>query len=130
MRTRGALRFPTCSRGTSAVEFALVLPILAALIIGGIYTGLVVYSAAGLQTAVEQAARCYALGVTGCTSASATQTFAAGQYSGLDTPTFTASTPSCGRQVAASVTISFNAVVTNLSIPLSATSCYPTGLGS
>jgi Flp pilus assembly protein TadG len=125
MHARGKSGFAACDRGAAAVEFGMVLPALAALIVGGLYTGLVVYSAAGLHMAVEQAARCFALNVTGCTSTSTTQTYAAGIYYGLNTPTFTASTPACGHQVAASVTISFSAVVTNMSIPLSAIACFP-----
>jgi Flp pilus assembly protein TadG len=125
MRARGKSGFTVCGRGAFAVEFAMVLPALAALIVGGLYTGLAVYSAAGLHIAVEQAARCFALNVTGCTSTSTTQTYASGRYFGLNTPTFTASTPACGHQVAATVTIAFSAVVTNMSIPLSATACYP-----
>ena len=51
----------TCQSGATAVEFALVAPILFALIIGGVSTGLLMYSAAGLHEAVEQAARCYSV---------------------------------------------------------------------
>lgn len=118
-------RITTCDRGATAVEFALVLPALAALVVGGLYTGLVVYSAAGLRSAVEQAARCYSVNVSLCNSASATQTYAQSQYHGINSPTFTASTQSCGHQVAATVTVAFTAVVTNLSVPLSATACFP-----
>jgi Flp pilus assembly protein TadG len=119
------LRLACCKRGTSAVEFALVLPPLAALLVGGIYTGILMYSAAGLHTAVEEAARCYAVNSGQCGSSSAAQTYAQNQYYGMNSPTFTASTPSCGHQVSASVTIAFTAVVTQLSVPLSATACYP-----
>jgi Flp pilus assembly protein TadG len=107
------------------VEFALVLPALAALVVGGLYTGLVVYSAAGLHSAVEQAARCYSVNVSQCNSASATQSYAQSQYYGINSPTFTASTQTCGHQVAATVTVAFSAVLANLSMPLSATACFP-----
>jgi Flp pilus assembly protein TadG len=114
-----------CDRASTAVEFALVLPALAALVVGGLYTGLVVYSAAGLHSAVEQAARCYSVNVTQCNSASATQTYAQSQYYGINSPTFTASTQSCGHQVAATVTVEIVAVLADLSVPLSATACFP-----
>ena len=39
--------------------------------------------------------------------------------------TFTASTPACGHQVAAAVTIQLEAVLTSVSLPLSATACFP-----
>jgi hypothetical protein len=118
-------RLIACARGSVAVEFALLLPALAALIVGGTYTAFLVYSAAGLHTAVEQAARCYSVNATQCGSASAAQTYAQGLYHGMNTPTFTASTPSCGHQVSATVTIEVIAVVTNLSVPVSAQSCFP-----
>jgi Flp pilus assembly protein TadG len=117
--------FLTCDSGTTAAEFGMVLPAVAALIVGGLYTGVVVYSAAGLHTAVEQAARCYSVNVGQCGSESATQTYAQNQYQGVSSPTFTASIQSCGHQVAATVTIPLIAVVENLSVPLSATACFP-----
>src|SRR6516165_10379471 len=105
-------RFCASVGGNTAVEFALVLPALAALIVGGLYTGLLVYSAAGLHSAVEQAARCYSVNSTQCGSASAAQGYAQSQYFGINTPTFAASTTACGHQVTATVTIAFSAVVT------------------
>jgi len=117
--------FVTCDSGTTAVEFGMVLPAVAALIVGGLYTGVVVYSAAGLHSAVEQAARCYSVNVGQCGSESATQTYAQNQYQGVSSPTFTASIQTCGHQVAATVTIPLIAVVENLSVPLSATACFP-----
>jgi Flp pilus assembly protein TadG len=118
-------RLAICDRGASAVEFALVLPALASLIVGGIYTGILMYSAAGLHIAVEQAARCYSVNAGQCGTAAAAQTYAGNQYYGMNTPTFTASTPECGHQVSATVTIAFTAVVTDVSVPLSATACFP-----
>jgi Flp pilus assembly protein TadG len=115
----------SCERATTAVEFAFILPPLAALVVGGLYTSLVVYSAAGLRSAVEQAARCYSVNVSQCSSASATQTYAQTQYHGVKTPTFTASMQPCGHQVTGTVTIAVIAVVADLSVPLSATACFP-----
>ena len=117
--------FLTCDSGTTAAEFGMVLPAVAALIVGGLYTGVVVYSAAGLHTAVEQAARCYSVNVGQCGSGSATQTYAQSQYQGVRSPTFTASIQTCGHQVAATVTIPLIAVLESLSVPLSATACFP-----
>ena len=47
-------RFAACHRGSTAVEFALVFPALAALIVGGLYTALLMYSAAGLHHASRE----------------------------------------------------------------------------
>jgi Flp pilus assembly protein TadG len=114
-----------CASGTTAAEFGMVLPAVAALLVGGLYTTIVVYSAAGLHDAVEQAARCYSVNAGQCGSDTATQTYAQHQYYGVNSPTFTASIQSCGHQVAATVTIPLVAVVENLSVPLSATACFP-----
>jgi Flp pilus assembly protein TadG len=115
----------TCDSGTTAAEFGMVLPAVAALIVGGLYTGVLVYSAAGLHNAVEQAARCYSVNVNQCGTVSATQTYAQNQYYGVNSPTFTASLQSCGHQVAATVAIPLIAVVESLTVPLSATACFP-----
>jgi Flp pilus assembly protein TadG len=118
-------RFTACRRGSTAVEFALVFPALAALIVGGLYTSLLMYSAAGLHHAVEQAARCYSVNANLCGSSAAAQTYAQSQYFGIDTPTFTATAVGCGHQVTATLTIAFNAIVTPVKVPLSATACFP-----
>jgi Flp pilus assembly protein TadG len=107
------------------VEFALVLPALAMLVVGGLYTGLLMYSTAGLHNAVEQAARCYSVNVGKCNSASAAQTYAQSSYYGINTPTFTASTEACGHQVSATMTFVLDAAVASWSVPLSATACFP-----
>lgn len=125
MQSLRPIAFIRGNHGAAAVEFALVLPALAGLLVGGLYTGLLVYSATGLQHAVEQAARCYSVNATQCGSSSAAQTYAQSQYYGIDNPTFTAAAAGCGHQVSATVTIAFNAVVTHVSVPLSATACYP-----
>ncbi len=98
----------------------MVAPVMVALIFGILYSGLLVYSAMGMQVAVEQAARCYSVGASQCSTAAATQTYAQAEYSGLSSPTFAASTPSCGHQVQATVT--FNVGWT---VPLTAKACFP-----
>ena len=107
------------------VEFALVAPALAALVVGGLYTALMMYSAAGLHSAVEDAARCYSVNANVCGSSGAAQTYAQSRYYGIDTPTFTATQAGCGHQVKATLTIAFSAIVTDVKVPLSATACFP-----
>ena len=109
-----------CSRGTAAVEFSWVAPCLFLLLTGIVYAGLLVYSAMGMQTAVETAARCYSVNSAQCSGASTTQILAQKAYFGVSRPTFTASTPSCGHQVSAALTFSVG-----WSIPLTATACFP-----
>jgi len=103
----------------------MLLPPLTALVVGGIYAGLVVYSIAGLHSAVEQAARCYSVSATQCSDSSTVQTYAQNQYYGISTPTFIVSAGSCGHQVTGTVTLEFSAIVKDVSIPVSATSCFP-----
>lgn len=125
MQQRGLNKFVRCKAGSTAVEFGLLLPAFASLMVGTLYAGLVVYSAAGLHSAVEQAARCYSVNATTCGSSSATVTYAQGQYHGINSPSFTAATASCGYQVSGSVTVGLNDVFANLSVPLTATACFP-----
>jgi len=125
MRFRFQPDFVTCQSGASAVEFALVAPLLFALLIGGVWTGLVVYSAAGLYDAAERAARCYSVNLVNCSTASQAQTYAKNAYYGINTPTFTASIQPCGHQVAATVNVELTAIITNIKVPLSATACFP-----
>jgi Flp pilus assembly protein TadG len=107
------------------VEFALVLPALAMLVVGGLYTGLLMYSAAGLHSAVEQAARCYSVNVGQCNSATAAQTYAQNSYYGINAPTFTASLQTCGHQVSATLSFVLDAAVASFNVPLTATACFP-----
>lgn len=117
--------FTKSASGSVAVEFALILPSLAMLIVGTLYVGLVMYSAAGLHSAVEAAARCYSVDSIQCGSASAVQTFAGTHFYGINTPTFSASLATCGHLVTASLSIDLNAGLGRWTIPLSASSCFP-----
>ena len=125
MKQRVLQKLARCEDGSTAVEFGLLLPAFASLMVGTLYAGLVVYSATGLHSAVEQAARCYSVNATTCGSSSATVTYAQGQYHGINSPNFTATTASCGHQVSGTVTVGLNDMFANLSIPLTATACFP-----
>ena len=103
----------------------MVMPALLALVVGGINAGLLVYSAAGLQAAAQQAARCYSIGGDDCGSAGAAEDYAQRAYFGINTPAFTASMQTCGHQVTGSVAVALTAVVVDLTVPLTATACFP-----
>jgi Flp pilus assembly protein TadG len=109
-----------CTRGTATVEFAFVAPAMFLLMAATLLLGMLVYSAMGMQSAVEKAARCYSVNATQCSTASSTQTYAKANYLGVSSPTFTASTPSCGHQVSAALTFNIG-----WNIPLTATACFP-----
>jgi Flp pilus assembly protein TadG len=114
------LGFRKCIRGTTTIEFAFVAPAVFLLMTASLFLGLLVYSAMGMQSAVEKAARCYSINAAQCSTASSTQTYAKTNYFGVSSPTFTASTPSCGHQVSAALSFSMG-----WNIPLTATACFP-----
>jgi Flp pilus assembly protein TadG len=118
-----------CTRGTATVEFAFVAPAMFLLMTATLLLGMLVYSAMGMQSAVEKAARCYSVNdsqvnATQCKTSSSTQTYAQSNYLGVGSPTFTASKPpppdDCGHKVAASLTFNMG-----WNVPLTATACFP-----
>ena len=112
--------------GASAAEFALVLIPFLALIFGIINLSLMFYANHTLQYAAEAAARCYSVDAVSCSTAAATQAYAATRYSGPNiTPVFVATTAGCGHTVIGNANFSLNAVVLNIIVPLSATACFP-----
>ena len=118
-----------CRKGAGSVEFALVAPIMVMFIIGGIYLSLLGFTAASLAYSVEAGARCASVNTTICTSTATTATFAQGQFMNLSggTPTFAANSATCGNRVTGSVTFVINTGVSKVSVPLSASSCFPFG---
>lgn len=118
-------KFGSSAEGTAAVEFAFVMPAFLALIVGAISASILLYSNVSLQKAVEAGARCFSVNASQCGDSSAAQSYAQSQYHGVSSPIFTASTPACGHQVVGTVTLGIEAVVTNLTLPLSATACFP-----
>jgi len=133
-----AMRRPSlvsCANGTTAVEFAMVLPPFVMLMLGIISASVAVYTEASMHYAAEGAARCYSVSTAAnagsCGSPTATQSYAQNLYRGLGSPTFTASNPACGFQVNATLNVVLNAGVkqdltpAQWTIPLSATACFP-----
>jgi Flp pilus assembly protein TadG len=112
--------FIKCTRGTTTVEFAFVAPAMFLLMTGTLFLGMLVYTAMGMQTAVEKAARCYSVDARQCSSAASAQTYAQTNYFGVSSPTFTASTQQCGCQVSAALRFNMG-----WSIPLAAKACFP-----
>ena len=115
----------SCESGSAAVEAALVLPPFLMLSLGILSACVAVFAASSLHYAVEAAARCYSVDSAQCGTAMATQSYAQTLYKGPSTPTFTASTPSCGHQVTGTLTYALNAGKKHWTVPLSATACYP-----
>ncbi|HWY63296.1 MAG TPA: TadE family protein [Rhizomicrobium sp.] len=113
-------------RGSPAVEFALVGPVFLLLLVGTIYVGLLLFSTGSLQYAVEEGARCASVKTTVCTNSAATITYTTAAYYGpIIAPTFTSSTQACGHAVSGSANFNFDFGLRTLTVPLSATSCFP-----
>jgi Flp pilus assembly protein TadG len=117
--------------GASAAEFALVVLPFTVMVLGIIGTCLMLYANQTLQFAVEAAARCRSVSqltdtTARCQTDSAAETYALAQYKGPGiTPTFTASTAGCGHTVSGSANFPLNAGIISISVPLSATACFP-----
>jgi Flp pilus assembly protein TadG len=95
----------TDDRGTTAIEFALIAPLVVMLLVGITSLSLMLFAIGSMHFAVEDAARCASARPTVCSSGATTVAYAQGRYSGvLATPAFTYATPACGYQVSASVT--------------------------
>ncbi|MGQ0445216.1 MAG: TadE family protein [Beijerinckiaceae bacterium] len=119
----------SCVSGATAVESAIVLPAFLMFLIGLASAGVVVFSAALMHYVVEEAARCYSVNSSTCGSATATQSYAKSTWKknflGVSSPTFTASTQSCGYQVNATLSLVLDAGMAKWTVPLSATACFP-----
>ena len=112
--------------GTTAVEFALIAPILIALLVGTIALCVGLFLIGSLHFAVEDGARCASVKTTVCSDAATTVAYTKSRYFGPDvSPTFTYTAAACGNSVSASVNYSMNVGSRTLVIPLSATACFP-----
>jgi Flp pilus assembly protein TadG len=117
-----------CERGAAAVELAIILPILLLCVLGLIEFGRVIWTKATLDYAVQAASRCAAVDQLTCGTVTETQEYAATKAPGLSVPAsvFTVTTPSCGVQVAATLTFEFLVpALLPYSQTLTAAACFP-----
>jgi Flp pilus assembly protein TadG len=123
---RGAGRYWKNERGAAAAEFALVVIPFLGLVLGIIWVSMMLYANHTLQYAAEDAARCWSIKTTICTSAATTQTYASGRYSGPNiAPAFVATQVSCGHKVTGTANFPLTTGLLNTTVPLSATACFP-----
>jgi Flp pilus assembly protein TadG len=113
------------ARGTTAVEFAIVSPVFIALIVGILYSALCLFLVGSLHFAVEEGARCASVKTAVCTNASTTVAYAQSHYYGPSSPTFTSTTAACGNSVSASINYVAHLGLTQFTLPVSATACFP-----
>src|SRR5882762_10774141 len=117
-------------QGTTAVEFAIIAPVFIALLVGTLSVCVGLFLIGSLHFAVEEGARCAsvkaACQVNGIPDAAATQTYAQNHYFGPNvSPTFTYTAAACGNSVSASISYSMNVGFRTLTVPISATACFP-----
>ncbi|HUK61626.1 MAG TPA: TadE family protein [Stellaceae bacterium] len=138
------------TRAGTAVEFALLVPVIIVIFLGIFEFGRAIWVQGILDYAVEQAARCASINTTTCSSTGTTQTYAAGQAAPLPNgstscpagavcPVFTATQPTSGacaneNKVSATYAFSFLSIGSMpiigaspfpTSVTLSSQSCYP-----
>jgi Flp pilus assembly protein TadG len=112
--------------GASALEFAIVGPVFICLVIGLIYGCLLLFTMASMQYAVEEGSRCASVKTTVCTNSASTVTYTQAAYLGpFTTPTFTSATAACGHSVSGSANFAFDIGLAAITVPLSATACFP-----
>lgn len=120
-------RFASDTCGASAVEFALVAPVVILMLFGAIGGGVLAYATVSLQRATEVAARCMSMDRSDlCTSANIA-TFGTGSYSGphLNGLTFVSNKVACGYKITGTGTFNTVPGLDFLSVNLTANACYP-----
>ncbi|HKX89884.1 MAG TPA: TadE/TadG family type IV pilus assembly protein [Sphingopyxis sp.] len=118
-------------RGSIAAEFALVIPLLLLLAFGIIEFGRTMWVRNSLQSAVEDAARCYALNRPECATVADVRAYAASKAMGVPVTAdaFEASPATCGsvngRQVTATYPFVSIVPVIPLDYTINANACRP-----
>ena len=120
-------------RGTEAVEFALVSPIFILLTIGIIYLCMALWAVGSLHYAVEDGARCASVRNTVCKDQATTISYTQSRYFGpSNSPNFSYTAPnpnpppvSCGYSVTGNANYVINLGLTQVTVPISATACFP-----
>jgi len=116
------------SRGTAAVELALVAPALFLFVFGIAETGRALWLQNALDYSVAEAARCASINPAVCTLPTGTQNYAAvrsgGGFSASDF-SVTDPMPSCGNQVSANYPMALMIPFLTVSVNLTAQACYP-----
>jgi Flp pilus assembly pilin Flp len=114
-------------RGTAAVEFAIVGPVFIALVIGIIYMCLALFLVGSLHYAVEEGARCASVRTMVCSDKTTTEAYTASRYFGpSSSPTFIADpNATCGHSVSGSVSYVMDVGLKQVTIPITATACFP-----
>jgi Flp pilus assembly protein TadG len=138
--------FTRSEDGTSAAEFAMILPVFLLFVFGLVEFGMLLFTTNQLHWTAEQAARCSSVsnncklnGVSnGAVTNSTVGNYAKSVYKGLAGPTFKYDTngacslsgtgnsaTNAGHRVTASANFKMNLGVYYQSVPLTADACFP-----
>jgi Flp pilus assembly protein TadG len=115
-------------RGATAVEYAIVLPVLLLLLLGITDVGRLMWVQGTLEYATAAAARCAAVDQVACGSDAAVQSYAAARAYGLNlgAADVQVAAATCGRRVSASRSFGFvTPWITPTGLTLHADACYP-----
>ena len=114
-------------QGTTAVEFAIIAPVLIGLLLGTMALCVALYLIGSLHFAAEDGARCASVKTTICSDAATTVAYTQSRYLGPNalSPTFTYAAAACGNSVSGSITYSMDIGFRTFVIPISATACFP-----
>ncbi len=103
------------SRASSALEFAVVGSAMFLITFGAVDLGMILWTQGSLQAVAAEAARCGAIAASGCTTASAVQT-----YAQTLAPNWISSV------IAGNLTINVNGAVNTANCPTMSTGTYET----
>jgi Flp pilus assembly pilin Flp len=113
-------------RGATAVEFAIIAPVLITLVIGTLYLCMCLFVIGSLHYAVEDGARCASVRTLVCSDATTTVSYTKSRYFGPSSmPTFTYTAASCGNSINASISYVLNLGLKQVTVPLTASACFP-----
>lgn len=119
-------RLARASDGATAVEFAIIAPVLLMLLFGIMEGGRALWMQNALNFAVEQAARCASIDQNNCGTVAQVQSFAASTSgASFGSSTFSVTTAACGILVSASYPLQLHIPYVAAAPTLTAQSCFP-----
>jgi Flp pilus assembly protein TadG len=119
-------RFAGDRRGTTAIEYAIVLPALLLFLLGIMDTGRLLWNYTTLYRAVEAAARCGTVNLTDCGTTGQIQSRAVAEAWGMSVSagSFTVADQACGLRVSTSYSFVFT-IPGFSAITLEPEACFP-----
>ncbi len=103
----------------------MVAPVFILLLVGTVSLCVALFLVGSLHYAVEEGARCASVKTTVCTNASSIVSYTQNQYFGPSAPNFTYAAAACGNSVSASLSYVVNLGITEVTVPVTASACFP-----